>query len=181
MGGRLGAGELGVMAAHWSEAAGAPVKMMLSRKQEHLSVGNRPSSVQKMKIGAKKDGSLVALHLAAYGTGGVGGGAGCAGPARGMYPCKHIVTEETDVFTNAGPASAMRAPGSPQGAFALEQMIDALAEKLGMDPLELRDKIEVGTERSEAHRVERRIGAEKIGWNTRKAAGASEGPIKRGI
>src|SRR5205814_6243526 len=79
-GAKFGAGDFGVMAAHLSKAAGAPVKMMLSRKQEHLSVGNRPSSVQKMKIGAKKDGSLVALHLVSYGTGGVGGGAGCARP-----------------------------------------------------------------------------------------------------
>lgn len=116
-----------------------------------------------------------------YGTAGVGTGAGTAGPARGLYKCPAIRTEEYDVFINAGPAAAFRAPGHPQGAFAFEQAIDELAHKLDIDPLLLRDKIDVDGERSDAHRAERRIGAERIGWANRHAPGADPGPIQRGI
>src|SRR5437762_3045923 len=94
-----------------------------------------------------------------------------------MYPCPVIVTEDSDVFTNAGPAAAFRAPGHPQGAFAFEQAIDELAHKLGIDPLEFREKID----KSEARKAERKIGAEKIGWTDRKPPGSDQGTIKRGI
>ena len=52
-----------------------------------------------------------------------------------MYQCANVLVEESDVFTNAGPAAAFRAPGHPQGCFALEQVIDELAEQLHLDPL----------------------------------------------
>ena len=55
-----------------------------------------------------------------------GSGTCCAGPVQNLYPCPNLLTEESDVFTNAGPAAAFRAPGHPQGAFALEQAIDEL-------------------------------------------------------
>ena len=176
-GAKFGAGNEGVMATHLSKKAGAPVRLMLDRKQEHLSVGNRPSSHQKLRIGAKRDGTLTALHLVNYGTAGVGTGAGAGGPAQNMYDCPNCTTEEADVFTNAGPAAAFRAPGHPQGCFALEQVIDELAEKLGVDALALRDKIDS----SPSRRMERRIGAEKFGWSRRHAPGADAGPVKRGV
>jgi xanthine dehydrogenase YagR molybdenum-binding subunit len=91
--------------------------------------------------------------------------------------CPNVLVEEADVFTNAGPAAAFRAPGHPQGCFALEQAIDELAERLGMDPLALRDKID----ENPARRVERRIGAEKFGWSRRRAPGSDAGPVKRGL
>ena len=50
----------------------------------------------------------------------------------------NLKVEEHDVFTNAGPQAPLRAPGHPQGAFALESAIDEMADKLGMDPLEFR-------------------------------------------
>lgn len=180
-GAKFGAGNYGVMATHLSKKAGAPVKLMLSRKDEHLTVGNRPNSVQRIRIGAKKDGTLTAIHLNSYGTGGVGTGAGAGGPAKSLYPCPAILTEEYDVFTHAGPAASFRAPGHPQGAFALEQAMDELAHKLNMDPLVLREKIDVGGDRSEAHRVERIMGAQKIGWANRHPPGADKGPVKRGM
>jgi xanthine dehydrogenase YagR molybdenum-binding subunit len=176
-GAKFGAGNFGVLATHLSKKAGAPVRLMLDRKDEHLSVGNRPDSVQRLRIGAKRDGTLTAIQLEAYGTAGTGTGAGCAGPAQNMYACGAIVTEESDVFTHAGPAAAFRAPGHPQGCFALEQLIDELAEKLNLDPLALRDKID----KSDARREERRIGAERVGWSRRHAPGADAGPIKRGL
>ena len=177
-GAKFGAGNYGVLATHLSKKAGAPVRLMLDRKEEHLSVGNRPDSVQRLKIGAKRDGALTAIHLECYGTAGVGTGAGTGGPAQNMYNCPNILTEEADVFTHAGPAAAFRAPGHPQGCFALEQLIDELSERLQMDPLALRDKID----ESPARREERRIGAERVGWSRRHKPGADTvGVVKRGM
>lgn len=176
-GAKFGAGNFGVLATHLSKKANAPVRLMLDRKDEHLSVGNRPDSVQRLRIGAKRDGTLTAIQLEAYGTAGTGTGAGCAGPAQNMYTCGAVATEESDVFTHAGPAAAFRAPGHPQGCFALEQLIDELAEKLNVDPLALRDKID----KSDSRREERRIGAERVGWSRRHAAGADAGAVKRGL
>ena len=82
-----------------------------------------------------------------------------------------------DVFVNAGPGCAMRAPGNVQGAFALEQSVDELAEKLGVDPIALRDRIDP----SAARREERRIGAAHFGWSRRRLPAADAGPVKRGI
>lgn len=176
-GAKFGAGNFGVLATHLSKKAGAPVRMMLDRKEQHLSVGNRPSSHQRLKIGAKKDGKLVAIHLVNHGTAGVGTGAGASGAAQNMYPCPAVLTEDYDVFTHAGPSAAFRAPGHPQAVFAFEQAIDELAEKLGMDPLAFRETIDD----SDARRVERKLGAEKIGWASRKPNASDTGPVKKGI
>jgi CO/xanthine dehydrogenase Mo-binding subunit len=176
-GAKFGAGNPGVLAAYLSKKAGAPVRMMCDRKEEHLGTGNRPSSNQKYKIAADKDGNLLALHLVNFGTGGVGTGAGASGPAQNLYTCPAICTEDYDVFTHAGPAAAFRAPGHPQAIFGLEQAMDELAEKLGVDPLQFREKIDP----SDARKTERQIGAEKIGWTNRKPAGSDTGSVKRGI
>ena len=177
-GAKFGAGNPGVVAAALSKKTGAPVRLMLDRQEEHLSVGNRPSSDQTLRIGAKKDGTLTAIHLVAYGTAGCGTGAGCAGPAQNLYQYGAIHTEENDVFINAGPASAMRAPGHPQGAFALEQTMDDLAAKLSMDPLDLREK----TDNHPVRRVERQIVRDSDLWKSRNpVAGADAGPVKRGV
>lgn len=177
-GAKFGAGNHGVVAAALSKKAGTPVRLMLTREEEHLSVGNRPSSDQTLRIGAKKDGTITAIHLVSYGTAGCGTGAGCAGPAQHLYKTAALHTEENDVFINAGPASAMRAPGHPQGAFALEQTMDELAVKLGMDPIDLRDK----TDDHPVRRVERQIVRTSDIWKSRNpVAGASPGPVKRGV
>jgi len=177
-GAKFGAGNPGVVAAALSRKTGAPVRLMLDREEEHLSVGNRPSSDQTLRIGAKKDGTITAIHLVAYGTAGCGTGAGCSGPASNLYKTASLHTEENDVFINAGPASAMRAPGHPQGAFALEQTIDDLAAKLNMDPMDLRDK----ADEHPVRRVERQIVRESDLWKSRNpVAGADRGPIKRGV
>ena len=175
-GAKFGAGNEGVVAANLSRKAGVPVRLMLDRRQEHI-VSNRPDSHQKLRIGAKRDGTLTAIELISYGSAGVGTGAGTAGPATNLYKCANIRTEENDVFINAGPGAAFRAPGHPQGCFAFEQTIDDLAVKLNMDPLELREKID----ESPARKVERQIIREKTNWRDRKAAGADTGPVKRGM
>ncbi|HEV2276410.1 MAG TPA: xanthine dehydrogenase family protein molybdopterin-binding subunit, partial [Acidobacteriaceae bacterium] len=177
-GAKFGAGNPGVVAAALSRKTGAPVRLMLNRQEEHLSVGNRPSSDQHLRIGAKKDGTITAIQLISYGTAGCGTGAGCAGPATNLYKWATLHTEENDVFINAGPAAAFRAPGHPQGAFALEQSIDDLAAKLNMDPLELRDKIDENPVR----RVQRQIIRESAIWKSRNPkSNADQGPIKRGV
>ncbi len=177
-GAKFGAGNPGVVAAALSKKTGAPVRLMLDREEEHLSVGNRPSSDQTLRIGAKQDGTITAIHLIAYGTAGCGTGAGCSGPASNLYKSASLHTEESNVFINAGPASAMRAPGHPQGAFALEQTMDELAVKLNMDPIDLRDK----TDEHPVRRVERQIVRESDLWKSRNpVAGASPGPVKRGV
>jgi xanthine dehydrogenase YagR molybdenum-binding subunit len=177
-GAKFGAGNPGVVAAALSKKTGAPVRLMLDREEEHLSVGNRPSSDQMLRIGAKKDGTLTAVHLVSYGTAGCGTGAGCAGPASNLYKYAALHTEENDVFTNAGPGAAMRAPGHPQGAFALEQTIDELAVKLNLDPLDLRERIDLHPVR----KVERQIVRESALWKSRNpVANADRGPVKRGV
>jgi xanthine dehydrogenase YagR molybdenum-binding subunit len=175
-GAKFGAGNEGVIAATLSQKANAPVKLMLDRKQEHI-VSNRPDSHQSLKIGAKRDGTLTAIHLTSYGTAGVGTGAGAAGPATNLYKCPNLLTEEYDVFVNAGPGAAFRAPGHPQGCFAFEQAIDELAVKLNMDPLTFREKID----ESPARKAERRVILERTNWRNRRAAGSDTGPIKRGM
>lgn len=175
-GAKFGAGNEGVVAANLSRKANAPVKLMLDRRQEHI-VCNRPDSHQKLKIGAKQDGTLTAIALTSYGTAGVGTGAGTAGPATNMYKCPNLLTEEYDVFINAGPGAAFRAPGHPQGCFAFEQTIDDLAAKLNMDPLTLREKID----ENPARKVERQVILERTNWRNRKPAGSDSGPVKRGM
>jgi xanthine dehydrogenase YagR molybdenum-binding subunit len=175
-GAKFGAGNEGVVAANLSRKANAPVKLMLDRRQEHI-VCNRPDSHQKLKIGAKQDGTLTAIALTSYGTAGVGTGAGTAGPATNMYKCPNLLTEEYDVFINAGPGAAFRAPGHPQGCFAFEQTIDDLAAKLNMDPLTLREKID----ENPARKVERQLILERTNWRNRKPSGSDTGPVKRGM
>ena len=179
-GAKFGPGVEGVAAARLAKEAGAPVKLFLDRREEQLATGNRPSSEQWIKLAAKKDGTLTALHLVVHGNGGTNGGTGASGPAKNIYRCPNVKVEEYDVFTNAGPSAAFRAPGHPQGAFVLEGAMDELAKKLGMDPIALRMK----NDPSEVRREELRIGAEKIGWSGRDAArqSASKEPgVVRGV
>ncbi|MCG6923941.1 MAG: xanthine dehydrogenase family protein molybdopterin-binding subunit [Acidobacteria bacterium] len=168
-----------MVACKLAKKAGAPVKLMLDRHQEQLCTGNAPSAQITVKIGAKKDGTLTAVEYTSYGSAGVAGGAGTAGPVRALYANNpNLKIEEYSVFTNAGPAAPLRAPGHSQGAFAVESAMDELAEKLGMDPLELRKKNESSPVRS----AEYDPGAKAIGWERRnKKAGDTPGPKKRGI
>ena len=181
MGGGFGAkhsaGSFGPMAANLAKKSGRPVSLMLDRQEEHIAEGNRPNSIQYLKIGAKKDGTLTAIQQRSHGTAGVALGAGVGRIAQGLYPCPNFATEQYDVLTHAGPGAAWRAPGNVQGAFGLEQAIDELAEKLDMDPLHLRDKID----KSEVRKVERLRGAELFDWSRRKPAGSDTGVVKKGL
>ena len=181
MGGGFGSkstlGDYGRIAVTLSRQAHAPVRIILDRQEEQMAAGNRPGTWQRLRIGAKHDGLLTAISLLSYGTAGVALGAGVGSVAQGLYDCPNFESAQHDVFINAGPGCAMRAPGNTPGAWGMEQAIDELAEKLAIDPLALRDRIDP----SPVRREERRIGADRIGWQSRHAPGADAGPVKRGI
>ncbi|MGZ5568547.1 MAG: xanthine dehydrogenase family protein molybdopterin-binding subunit, partial [Limisphaerales bacterium] len=146
-GGKFGAGVECVLAAKLSKEAGAPVRLMLTRFDESLAVGNRPSSFQKIKLGAAPDGTLLAFEMENYGTAGIGaesdGGGGRGGadiPAPYLYKIPNSRVKQAAVAVNAGSARAFRAPGNPPASFGIESALDDLAVKMGMDPVEIRLK-----------------------------------------
>ncbi len=181
MGGGFGSksslGVYGRVAVALSLRARAPVRICLERQEEQTDAGNRPETRQHLRIGARRDGTLTAISLQSYGSAGVTVGAGVGNFAQGLYACPNFDSAQYDVFINAGPGCAMRGPGNTPGAFAMEQTIDELAERLGLDPLALRDRIDP----SPVRREERRLGAQRIGWARRRAAGVDAGPVKRGL
>jgi xanthine dehydrogenase YagR molybdenum-binding subunit len=147
MGGGFGAklshGKYSVMAALLAKKTARPVRLFLSREQVCLSMGNRPANTITLKAGVKKDGTLVALQSKSVGSGGAysdGGTGGVDYVIRELYACPNVRCENQSVYIHAGPERPFRAPGHPQGAWALEIMLDALAAKLGMDPIALRLK-----------------------------------------
>ena len=181
-GAKFGIGNYGALAIHLSRKAGAPVRLMLDRREEHVSVGNRPSSLQRVKLGAKRDGTVTTLQVESFGTGGVAAGAGVGFCHTAMYSIPNVAVEHYDVFTDAGPCAAFRAPGQVQGIFALEQTLDELAHELGLDPLAVREKIDMNdTDDARARKAERRIGAERAGWSQRRPPGTDQGPVKHGM
>jgi xanthine dehydrogenase YagR molybdenum-binding subunit len=142
-GSKLEAGKYTVIAALLAKQSGRPVKLFLTREETYLAVGNRPPCNMTLKAGAKRDGTLTALEFTCLATGGAypaGGTSLVDWLIRDLYTCPNVRTTSTDVFINAGPARPFRAPGHPQGAWALEQRLDALAEAAGMDPIQLRLK-----------------------------------------
>ena len=120
---------------------------MLTRFDNALAVGNRPSSFQKIKMGALADGTLHAFEAENYGTAGIGaggdsggGGGGADLPMPYLYKVPNTRVKQTHVAVNAGSARAFRAPGNPPASYGMESAMDDLAVKLGMDPVEFRLK-----------------------------------------
>ena len=161
-----------VLAALLARQTGRPVKISLDREEDCVNTGNRPSSVQTIKAGCKKDGTLTALFLKSAGpVGAYDSGAGAGTPLREMYRCPNVKTEESNVYINAGQARPMRGPGHVQGTFALEQVMDMLAERIGMDPLAFRQKNyatnnQVRNQPYSSKGLDEayRLGAERFGW-----------------
>jgi xanthine dehydrogenase YagR molybdenum-binding subunit len=179
-GSKFGPDVQGVACAKLAKQAGAAVKMMLDRKEEHLAVGNRPSSFSRIKAGVNADGIITAFDAETWGTGGAGVGAGF--PLPYIYRVENRRRRHKDVFTNAGPARAMRAPGHPQGCFHTEMLMDELADALKMDPLEFRMKNLPPEAPNAMWRKYFPIAAEMFGWSKRHPTGdPTPGPIKRGI
>jgi CO/xanthine dehydrogenase Mo-binding subunit len=196
-GSKLQAGKYTIIAALLSKKTARPVKVFLTREETFLCVGNRPPSNMTLKAGVRRDGTLTALEFGCIGTGGAypaGGTSSVDWLVRDLYQCPNVRTKLTDVYINAGPSRPCRAPGHPQGAWALEQMIDALAEAIKMDPVELRLKnIPLYSQAREGNppytstglKECLKEGAEAFGWNEalKKAseANARGGPLRRGV
>ena len=175
-GSKFGAGAEGELAARLSKKFNRPCRVALDRKEEQLDSGNRPGSIQYMKIGVGKDGKLRGGRVHVWGVvGPSGGGGGAQNPS--IYDWGAINKTHEDVHINGGHPRAMRAPGWPQGVFGVEMMMDELAAKLGMDPLQFRLLNDGREERREMMKV----GAELIGWNRRRPDGQWPGIVKHGF
>jgi xanthine dehydrogenase YagR molybdenum-binding subunit len=151
--------------------ADRPVKLMLDRVEEHLCTGNRPDSIQSVSLGVDAKGKIVGIHVQAHGSAGIGTGAGVGRNAFGVYDkVGDVLVESADVFTHAGPATAFRAPGHPQGAFAIESAIDELARSLGRDPIDMR----LAHDGHPVRRHQLELGRERFGWAERRKLSADQ-------
>jgi len=191
-GSKLDTGKYAVMAALLARKTGRPVRLFVTREQVCLAMGNRPGNTITIKIGAKKDGTLVAIQSKVTGSGGAyseGGTGGVDYVIRELYACPNVRCENQSVFTHAGPQRAFRAPGHPQGAWALEGALDALAAKLGMDPIDLRLKniTTVSQTRNGIPYTSTgfadclREGARAFGWAAARSRPAPASHLKRGV
>ena len=193
-GSKLRAGKYSVIAALLARKAARPVKLFLPREATFLAVGNRPSSNMTLKAGVQRDGTLTALQFRCLGSGGAypaGGTVLVDWQVRDLYRCPNVATESTDVYINAGPSRPFRAPGHPQGSWALEQMMDALADAIGMDPVALRLKNVPAVSQARGDKpytttgLKRCLeeGARQFGWEAarREAAANREGYLRRGV
>jgi xanthine dehydrogenase YagR molybdenum-binding subunit len=195
-GSKLQASKYTVIAALLARKAGRPVKLFLSREETYLAVGNRPPATMQIKAGVKKDGTLTAFEFSCLATGGgyPAGGAGLVDwQVRDLYTCPNVRTQWTDVYTHGGPSRPFRAPGHPQGSWALEQMMDSLASAISMDPVELRLKnIPSFSQAREGNPPYATTGlrqclvegAEAFGWSQARKAIAEnreQGHLRRGV
>jgi xanthine dehydrogenase YagR molybdenum-binding subunit len=179
-GSKFGPDAQGLACARLAKSAGAPVKLMLDRKDEHLAGGNRPSAFARIRAGVAADGALTAFDAQTWGTGGAGQGAGFPLPYIYVFPNRRVV--HTDVFTNAGPQRAMRAPGHPQGCFITEVLMDELADRVRMDPVAFRIRNLPPEAPNALWRRYFEMAAGQFGWSRRHQTGdTTPGPIKRGF
>jgi xanthine dehydrogenase YagR molybdenum-binding subunit len=178
-GSKFGAGYEGLQCAELAKKTNAPVKMLLTREEEHLGVGNAPSTMGTIKMGADKDGKITAFDAHIYRCGGVGQE---GGPMPYIYNVGASRVTQDALHINAGPSRAWRAPAHPQSSFLMEAAMEDLAVKLGMDPLEFRLK----NDPNELRQSEWREGAKLIGWerrNQKPGVGtlAGTGRYRRGL
>ncbi len=188
-GAKLSLSKYTVMAALLARKTSRPVKLFLTREESFLCVGNRPAHAMTLKAGVKKDGTLTALEFTGVGeVGGYPGGSNAGYQVQDLWKCPNIHVVERSAMTPMGPARAFRAPGFPQGNWALEQMMDALAEKLGMDPIDLRLKnyspmCQVEQKPYTSAGIPQLLteGAKAFGWAEARARAKGKGPLLRGV
>lgn len=175
-GSKFGIGVEGMFACRLSKEAKAPVKLMMTRYDEFVMTGNRSASWQKLKAGVKNDGTLVALRAHQYRLGGLGDGSQAGQPY--IYRAGEFYREIYNLHTNEDSSNAMRAPGHPQSSFAIESLMDELADKLKMDPVEFRKK----NLRDPVYHRQLDRAAKEISWSKRNpVAAGNAGPLKRGM
>ncbi|MDX6427022.1 MAG: xanthine dehydrogenase YagR molybdenum-binding subunit [Gaiellaceae bacterium] len=154
MGGGFGskndADDFTFIAIELAKRTNRPVRCALTRREENVASGNRNATIQRLTIGAKADGTLTALggeYVNATGWG--GWSTPIEGPMQQLYSCPNVKTTTWGAKINQPPMKPFRAPGFVEGTFGLESLIDVLAGKLGMDPLELRIKNYAGNDPSD--------------------------------
>jgi xanthine dehydrogenase YagR molybdenum-binding subunit len=173
----------GIVTAKLSKKAGGkPVKIMLEREAELEVAGARPSAYARVKVGAKKDGTLLAWEHSGWGTGGIGGG--------GAPPLPYVVNvpnqrkQHTAIANHIGSARAWRAPNHPQACLITMAALEDLAAKLRMDPMDFFLKnIELTGPRAKMYTEEIHKADELIGWkkNWHPRPDPGSGPVKRGL
>ena len=191
MGGGFGAkngpGDYTYIAIALAEKTGRPVRCALTRREENLATGNRNGTIQKLRAGARSDGTLVALEAEYVNTIGWTGFSGPTyGPIEMLYACENVRTQTYGTKLNLPPNAAFRAPGFVEGTFGLECVLDELAARLELDPLELRRRNHADNDLADG----RPFSSKKLlecydradeHWARREAVRASsEGPIRRG-
>src|SRR5216684_9184009 len=182
-GSKFGIDRWGIYTAQVSKKAGGkPVRYMLERDAELLVAGARPSARARVKVGAKRDGTLLAWQSESWGTGGPGGG--------GAPPLPYVINipnqrkQHTAIATNIGPARAWRAPNHPQGCLITMSALEDTAAKIGMDPVDLLLKnIQLTGRLADTYSAELKKGAELMEWKKKwhPRGDKSPGPIKRGL
>lgn len=194
---RIGfSGKAEIIASVLSMKCHRPVKYVYTREEDFTASDTRHGGYLKGRLGAKKDGTFVALdtsawlNTGAYATFGVEllGVCGACGTA-GTYHIPNLSYRGYPVYTHQQTAGAFRGFGTPQGTFLVEELVDAMAKKLQMDPLELR---KMNTMREDDQNwfpfTLGSIGineclekaAEEIGWKEKRGK-KQEGVIRRGV
>ena len=176
-----------LVAATLSRRTNAPVMLEYSRRDDWLGVHGRWPTVQYYKIGVKQDGTVTAMQMRAYS--GMGPYRKNSGGISGMdvYSCPNLQRAIYPVYTNRTTSGNFRAPSDPQGFFGMESMMDEVAFKLGMDPVEFTLKnMRRPTEAAPFtnYTLDQCIaeGARQFNWDQRRQQipGSDPGPIKRG-
>lgn len=191
-GAKLWPGKYSVIAALLAKKTARPVKLFLSREETLLCTGNRPANRMRFKIGAKSDGTLTAIEFEGLGSGGAYSDSGTGildWQVRDLYRCDNVRCTSHNVYIHAGEQRPMRAPGHPQCSWGLEQVLDMVAEKLGMDPLEIRLKnlATVSQARggipytSNGFKECLEEGAKAFGWSAARQRPPDDGPLARGV
>ena len=166
-----------LMAALGARKVGRPVKVALARHQIPNNTTHRPATIQRIRLGANKDGVIDAIAHEVWSGDQPGGGPETAAmQTRLLYGGANRMTAHRLVTLNLPEGNAMRAPGEAVGLLALEVAMDELAEACGVDPVELRIRNDVqfdpeaGSQRPFSSRklVEcLRAGADRFGWARR--------------
>ena len=176
-----------LVAATLSKRAAAPVMLEYSRREDWLGVHGRWPTVQHYKIGVKDDGEVTAMQMLGYS--GMGPYRKNSGGISGMdaYGCPNRYREISPVYTNRTTSGNFRAPSEPHGFYGIENMMDDVAYKIGMDPVEftLRNMRRPTEERPFTNYSLDEVistGAERFNWQARRKVvpGSDDGPIKRG-
>lgn len=167
-----------ILAAMASKEVNRPVKLVVQRRQMFGPVGFRPMTIQKLTLAASREGRLTAIEHTSVSETSVFNQfvESVDEPTKVMYACPNMRTSVKTAALNIGAPIWMRAPGDAPGSFALESAIDELAEKLELDPVELRllNFAKVHPESklpwsSNSLKECYSRGAEKINWSARKA------------